>query len=228
MRPFTPAQIKLLETFADQAVIAIENVRLFQELQERTQELARSVGELKAFGEVGQAVSSTLDLETVLTRIVSHAVQLSGTDCGVIYEYDEEPEEFHFAEATRWKRNWLRRYAQAPYISVAALLGMRHYLGLPSKCRTSSKSGNSARVECGRSRDGSAIVHSWLFHFFADEQIMGGLTIFRRIPGSFPPEVINLLQTFATQSALAIQNARLFREIEDKEPPDRSRQPAQI
>ena len=77
VRPFTPAQIKLLETFADQAVIAIENVRLFQELEARTRELARSVGELKALGEVGQAVSSTLDLETVLTRIASHAVQLS-------------------------------------------------------------------------------------------------------------------------------------------------------
>jgi signal transduction histidine kinase len=49
-----------------------------------------------------------------------------------------------------------------------------------------------------------------------EEKIMGGLTIFRRIPGSFPPEVVNLLQTFATQSVLAIQNARLFREIEEK------------
>ena len=94
VRPFTPAQIKLLETFADQAVIAIENVRLLQELQQRTGELVRSVGELKALGEVGQAVSSTLDLETVLTRIVSHAVQLSGTDGGAIYEYDEQSEEF--------------------------------------------------------------------------------------------------------------------------------------
>src|SRR4029453_4992787 len=86
VRPFTSAQIKLLETFADQAVIAIENVRLFQELQARTQELARSVGELKALGEVGQAVSSTLDLEAVLTRIASHAVQLTGAAGGVIYE----------------------------------------------------------------------------------------------------------------------------------------------
>ena len=94
VRPFTEKQIKLLETFAAQAVIAIENVRLFKELQERTQELVRSVGELKALGEVGQAVSSTLDLETVLTRIVSHAVQLSGTDGGAIYEYDEPSEEF--------------------------------------------------------------------------------------------------------------------------------------
>ena len=94
VRPFTDKQIALLETFADQAVIAIENVRLFKELDERTNELTRSVGELKALGEVGQAVSSTLDLETVLTRIVSHAVQLSGTDGGAIYEYDEPSEEF--------------------------------------------------------------------------------------------------------------------------------------
>src|SRR5499427_2359629 len=80
VQPFSDKQIALVETFADQAVIAIENVRLFKELDERTNELIRSVGELKALGEVGQAVSSTLDLETVLTRIVAHAVQLSGTD----------------------------------------------------------------------------------------------------------------------------------------------------
>ena len=67
---------------------------MFKELDERTNELTRSVGELKALGEVGQAVSSTLDLETVLTSIVSHAVQLSGTDGGAIYEYDESSEEF--------------------------------------------------------------------------------------------------------------------------------------
>ena len=106
VRPFTPAQIKLLETFADQAVIAIENVRLFKELDERTSELTRSVGELKALGEVGQAVSSTLDLETVLTTIVSHAVQLSGTDGGAIYEYDEAiAKSFTCAPPITWKRN---------------------------------------------------------------------------------------------------------------------------
>ena len=74
---FTERQVALLETFADQAVIAIENVRLFHELQERTHELTRSVDELRALGEVGQAVSSSLDLETVLNTIVSRAVEIS-------------------------------------------------------------------------------------------------------------------------------------------------------
>src|SRR5262249_27349042 len=87
--PFSPAPIELLQTVADQAVIAIENVRLFNELQERTRELGRSVEELKALGEVGQAVSSTLDLETVLTTIATRADQLSGTDGAAIYEFDE-------------------------------------------------------------------------------------------------------------------------------------------
>src|SRR5205807_10607000 len=80
--------------FADQAVIAIENARLLTELQARTSELTRTVGELRALGEVGQAISSTLDLQAVLSTIVARATQLSGTDAGVIYEYDEPREVF--------------------------------------------------------------------------------------------------------------------------------------
>ena len=114
VRPFTPAQIKLLETFADQAVIAIENVRLFQELEARTRELARSVGELKALGEVGQAVSSTLDLQTVLSAIVGHAVQLSGTNGGVIYEYDEATQEFHLRASYRMEEEVVEALRASP------------------------------------------------------------------------------------------------------------------
>ena len=73
VRPFTEKQIELVTTFADQAVIAIENVRLFDEVQARTRELAQSVEELRALGEVTQAVNSTVDLETVLTTIVAKA-----------------------------------------------------------------------------------------------------------------------------------------------------------
>jgi two-component system NtrC family sensor kinase len=102
VRPFTVKQIELMETFADQAVIAIENVRLFKVLEARTTELARSVEELKALGEVSHAVSSTLDLETVLTTIVARAVQLSAASGGgVIYEYDDVTEEFRLRATHR-------------------------------------------------------------------------------------------------------------------------------
>ena len=94
VQPFTDKQVALLKTFAAQAVIAIENVRLFQELQARTRELGRSVEELKTLGEVSRALSSTLDLEVVLQTIVSRASQLAGADGCAIYEYQEGTEEF--------------------------------------------------------------------------------------------------------------------------------------
>src|SRR5262249_4931815 len=99
--PFSDAKLTLLKTFADQAVIASENVRLFQELQARTRELLQSVEELQALGEVGQTVNSSLDLHTVLSRIVAHAVQLSGTAAGIIYEYDEPTQAFHLRTTYR-------------------------------------------------------------------------------------------------------------------------------
>jgi two-component system, NtrC family, sensor kinase len=92
--PFDDRQIALLKAFADQAAIAIENVRLFDEVQARTRELARSVQELQALGEVTQAVNSTLDLQTVLSTIVTKAVQLSNTEAGVIYVFDELDQTF--------------------------------------------------------------------------------------------------------------------------------------
>ena len=94
VRPFSDKQVEILQTFADQAVIAIENARLFEEVQARTRELAQSVGELQALGEVSQAVNSTLDLQTVLDTIVAKAVQLSGTDAGAIYVFSNLRQKF--------------------------------------------------------------------------------------------------------------------------------------
>jgi two-component system, NtrC family, sensor kinase len=92
--PFSDNQIELLKTFADQAVIAVQNVRLFKELQARTGELTQSVEKLTALGEVSQAVSSTLEVETVLDTIVSRATQLAGADGCAISEYDDATEVF--------------------------------------------------------------------------------------------------------------------------------------
>ena len=83
------AQIELVTTFADQAVIAIENARLFEEVQARTRELARSVNDLKALSDIGQVVSSTLDQKTVLSTVVERAVQLADADAGVVFRFDE-------------------------------------------------------------------------------------------------------------------------------------------
>src|SRR5262249_16278295 len=87
VHPFSDKQIDVLPSLANQAVIAIENVRLLNELRARTTELAQSVEELRTLGEVSQTVNSTLDLEEVLNAIVTKAVQLTGTNAGAIYDY---------------------------------------------------------------------------------------------------------------------------------------------
>ncbi|HEY2919155.1 MAG TPA: GAF domain-containing protein [Candidatus Binatia bacterium] len=216
VRPFSEKQIKLLETFADQAVIAIENVRLFKELEERTRELARSVGELKALGDVGQAVSSTLDLQTVLSTIVGHAVQLSGTSGGVIYEYDEAAQEFHLRASFCIEGEVVRELQATPVRLGQGATGqtasVRTPVQVPDILQEREYSGTRVRPILARLGYRSVLAVPLL----REERIMGALTVWRKEAGNFSPEVINLLQTFATQSALALQNARLFREIEDK------------
>jgi signal transduction protein with GAF and PtsI domain len=100
VRAFTESQIALLETFADQAGIAIENARRFEEVQARTGELSRSVAELKALGQVSKTVNSSLDLNTVLDAILGHACEISDTAGGAIYVLNEENDEL-FLEAGR-------------------------------------------------------------------------------------------------------------------------------
>jgi signal transduction histidine kinase len=214
-RPFSDNQVALLKTFADQAVIAIENVRLFKELDERTNELTRSVGELRALGEVGQAVSSTLDLETVLTRIVSHAVQLSGTDGGAIYEYDEVSEEFHLRATDHMEDELINALrANPPRLGdgvVGRAAASREPVQVPNILEERAY---APRMRQMLERFGFRA--SLAVPLLREDRIIGGLVVRRKSAGEFRPEVIELLKTFATQSVLAIQNARLFREIEDK------------
>jgi signal transduction histidine kinase len=212
---FPEAQIALMQTFADQAVIAIENVRLFKELQARTQDLTRSVGELQALGEVGQAVSSTLDLETVLTTIVSRAVELSGTDGGTVYEYDEAAEEFILRathnlgeEDVELRRGIRLRKGEGV---TGRMVLARGPVQVPD---ITAPGAYDSRLRKGLLRSGAKAVLA--VPLFREDHLIGGLVVNRNSPGDFRPEVVALLQTFATQSALAIQNARLFREIADK------------
>ena len=97
--PFTSREIEVATTFAAQGAVAIRNANLMQQLEFRTQELAQSVEELEGLRAVGEAVNSTLDLHEVLSKIVMHAVQLSGTEGGSIFEFAEEEQTFHIRAA---------------------------------------------------------------------------------------------------------------------------------
>ncbi len=212
---FSDSEIELLKTFADQAVIAVENVRLFTELEARTGELTQSVDKLTALGEVGRAVSSTLDLETVLTTIVLRAVQLSGLDGGVVFEYDEGSEEFVQRVATETGKALAEARRTTRIRKGEGVLGRTAITLEPVQVPDITAPGAYE----GRLR--GTLVESGIRAILAvpmvrEGRLIGCLGVTRNRPGEFPAETMDLLRTFATQSALAIQNARLFHEIEDK------------
>jgi signal transduction histidine kinase len=212
-QPFTVKQIELVTTFADQAVIAIENVRLFNEVRTRTDELAKSVEELRALGEVSQAVNSTLDLETVLSTIVAKAAQLSSTDGGAIYVFDEESQEFQLRATHGTDEAMIaairdQRIGPDNRIIVQAA-AQRAPVQIPDLLNEPSSPLLDVVIRAGY----RALLVVPLLH---RGEIVGTLAVRRKQPGQFPQSTVDLLETFADQSVLAIQNARLFREIEEK------------
>jgi signal transduction histidine kinase len=213
--PFPDNQIELLKTFADQAVIAIENVRLFKELQARTSELTRSVDQLTALGEISQAVSSTLDVETVLQTVVSRASQLAGADGCAIYEYDDATETFHIRATHNLDP------ALVGTLRASPLRKGEGAIGRAAETREPTQVADIAVVGAYQSpvRDtllGAGYRALLSVPLLREGEVIGSLSLNRHTPGEFPSEAVEVLKTFATQSALAIQNARLFREIADK------------
>jgi signal transduction histidine kinase len=200
-------QLSLLKTFADQAVIAIENVRLFKELQQRIEQMT-------ALGEVGQAISSTLDIETVLKTIVSRAVQLARLDGGSIYEYDERAEEFNVRATENVDEEYLAVLRSTPIRRGEGAVGRAALEGEPVQIPDVQDSSYQSRLRDALIRAGYRAV--LVVPLRREEQVIGALSVTRKTPGAFAPEVVELLKTFATQSAMAIQNARLFREIAEK------------
>src|SRR5215813_11919177 len=219
VEPFSEKQIALLETFADQAVIAIENVRLFKELEARTAALTRSVEELTALGDVGRALSSTLDLEMVLQTIVTRANELAGTGGCSIYEYDEVAQLFRLrasSYADPREAETLDPIGRATPIprgqgAASRAAALRQPIQIPDIAVEGAYE-SPIREPLRQAGYRSILTVPLLL----EDQVIGALGISRKMPGEFAPEIVRLLTTFATQSALAIQNARLFREIEIK------------
>jgi len=212
VRPFTDKQIELVTNFASQAVIAIENVRLLTELRARTDELGQSVEELRALGEVSQAVNSTLDLKTVLDTIVAKATQLSGTETGAIYVHDDTTDEFAL-RAT---------YGMSEDL-IAAIND--HHVGISGAVREATDQREPVQVADLRDEPPSRAQEIMLragylsrlvVPLIGADEVVGALVVRRRQPGEFSKSTIDLLQTFAAQSVLAIQNANLFTEVEEK------------
>ena len=212
--PVPKAEEELLKQFADQAVIAIENARLFDEVQARTRELTRSVAELRALSEVSQAVNSTLELQAVLRAIAAHAVALAEADAGAFFAYDESARVFRLqatheldpdvveaitrrpvrlGEGAVGNAGLRRAAVQIPDIDQEAGYALpRHH----PQARLSRPARRAAapRGQPGRRPGASA----------------------GRRPGLLPAETVDLVQTLANQSVLAIENARLFEALEQK------------
>jgi signal transduction histidine kinase len=213
--PFSDNEVELLKTFADQAVIAVENVRLFKELQARTGELTRSVDQLTALGEISQAVSSTLDVETVLQTIVTRASQLAGADGCAIYEYDHATEAFQIRATHNLDAGLVATLRASPLRKGEGAMGRAVVTREPIQVADIAVAGAyQSHIRDTLLAAGYRALLS--VPLLREGEIIGSLSLNRHAPGEFPPEAVEVLKTFATQSALAIQNARLFREIADK------------
>jgi signal transduction histidine kinase len=209
LRPFTDQQVSLLETFADQAVIAIENVRLFQELQARTHDLSQSLEETGALSEVIRAVSSSLDLREILDAVARRAVTLAGADgCG-IFEYSPERGRFYAVVSQGISRHFVD---SIPVAMNQGTLGRATQTGEPVQV---------ADVQAVpdypfRDRFVEEGLRAVLTVPMMGGDVARGIVLFRRAPGEFDERVVTLMRTLADQSKVAIANAHLFREIEEK------------
>jgi signal transduction histidine kinase len=187
--------------------------RLEQQVKERTAELAQSVEELRALGEVSQAVNSTVNLETVLTTIVAKATQLSNTEAGAIYVFDDAAQEFRL-RATYGMDNKIvdeirERHIHIGETAISVAAERRMPVQIPDIQNDPSSLVLDVIVRAG--------FRAWLtVPLLGADRVVGALVVRRKAPGEFPKHTVDLLQTFAAQSVLAIQNANLFTEVEEK------------
>jgi signal transduction histidine kinase len=213
VQPFTEKQMELMTTFADQADIAIENVRLFQELKARTWELARSVEEMEALGEVSHAVSSTLDLQTVLATIIAHATKLSGTEAGALYEFDQTIQEFQLRATHQLNEELIQIIRETRIRLGKTVVGRAGMTRAPFQVPDILDEPTFPLLEAIKQAGYRALLAVPLLR---EDKLVGALVVARKTPGQFRKETVHLLENLAAHSALATHNAQLFREIEEK------------
>jgi hypothetical protein len=183
--------------------------------RQRFTALSDAKEKLTALGEVGRAGSATLDVETILQTVVSRASQLAVADGGSIFEYDEGTQEFRLRATHAYPPELATALQETPVRMGEGVIGGAAARQEPMQVPDIAREGAyQTRFRDILLRKGyRALVAVPLVR---EGQVIGALSVNRKAPGEFPPEIIELLKTFATQSALAIQNARLFREIADK------------
>ena len=188
--------------------------RLEREVEARTAELAQSVAELRALGEVSQAVNSTIDLETVLATIVAKAVELSCTEAGSIYVFDLPTREFQLRATYGMDQSLIIGVNVAPIrMGDSTVVDQATMQRAPVQIADVLKD-NTSRVHVAVLRAGFRAVLA--IPLLGAEGIVGALVVRSRLPGEVPKATVELLQTFAAHSVLAIQNARLFDEVISK------------
>jgi signal transduction histidine kinase/ActR/RegA family two-component response regulator len=210
---FSERAIEVVTAFAAQAAIAIRNVDLLRALETQRAELATKVEQLEALQEIGQAVSSSLDLDELLTTIVTHAVQLTDTDGGSLLELDSAAREFRVRAAYGSSPELLDALRRTSISLDSTLVGRACLEGQPQMERDLENIRLDPHLRLLKDAGWRSVLAVPMQH---EGVIVGALVVRRRTAGGFSTDTSGLLQTFASQSALAIVNARLFRELERK------------
>ena len=206
-------QSLFLEVSEKKSKIEEYSRNLEQKVDQRTHELAQSVDELQALGEVSRVVSSTLDLNMVLTSIIQHAVALSDTKGGTIFEFNESEQVF-----VPRVNYGLSTDLTAEIERSAICVGDKTAIGQAGQKKAPVQISDLAEqpeYPLHYIREGGfrALLAVPLMR---ENRLIGGLVVLREYAGNFSDKTVDLLQTFAAQSALAIYNAQLFTQIEEK------------
>jgi signal transduction histidine kinase len=187
--------------------------RLEQKVADRTRDLAQSNSELKALEEIGRAVASSLDINAVLATIVTQAVKFSRADAGAIYSYDASRGIFELAEAHALDQSFLDKVRATRITLDESALGLSAKQRAPVSIPDISKAPHFSLKEFVLSAGFNSVL---IVPLFAQDDILGALVLQRRETGDFPASTVDLMQTFANQSVLAMKNAQLFREVDQK------------